>query len=296
VSGSLLKACWPAAEPQLEAVAQQRAASLRPAVPAVVPDATDEEFELDIAAAAETALLPAQSPTPPTIQRLPLSFDPGARFAAAEAKRLDYTPASSLAHRPAFERPEGSFAVRAFGNVVHRYLQVLAARLAGDTTPAALLAELPSWTPRLNASLRGEGLPQKVAATEAARALRALTLTLGDPTGLWILSPHRAAASERDLSTNTVSLRVDRTFLAGDAPLSSGESCIWIVDFKTTEPGSRTPEAFEAAERAQYSAQLEAYAALRRTLPDGHLPIYLGLFYPLAPRLLYWLAADSALA
>jgi hypothetical protein len=227
---------------------------------------------------------------------LPLSFDPGARFAAAEALRLDYTPASALARHPAFDRPEGSFAVRAFGNVVHRYLQVIAERVAGGTGQTALLAELPAWLPRLTASLRGEGLPPKVADGEAKRALRAITLTLGDPTGLWIISPHSAAASERDLSTSTLSLRVDRTFLAGDSPLSSGESCIWIVDFKTTEPGSRTPEAFEAGERAKYSAQMEAYAAIRRTLPDGHLPIHLGLFYPLVPRLLHWPSADSPLA
>ena len=295
VSGSLLKACWPAAEPRLEEVAQA-AASLRPDVPAFSPTDTDEDFELDIAAAAEPVSPPAQPPTPPTVLRLPLSFDPGARFVAAEARRLDYTPASALARHPAFDRPEGSFAVRAFGNVVHRYLQVLAERLASGITPAAQLAELPSWLPRLTASLRGEGLSPKVAEGEARRALKALTLTLGDSTGRWILSPHRAAASERDLSTNTVNLRVDRTFLAGAAPLSADEDCIWIVDFKTTEQGSRTPEAFAAAERNKHSAQLEAYAALRRTLPDGHLPIHLGLYYPLIPRLLHWPSTDSPLA
>jgi ATP-dependent exoDNAse (exonuclease V) beta subunit len=289
VSGSLLKACWPAAEPRLEEVAKTAVASVRPLVPMVSPVTPDEDFELAIAAAAE--------PTPPpTIQRLPLSFDPTARFTSAEAQRLNYTPASALAHRPAFDRPEGSFAVRAFGNVVHRYLQVLSAHLAEGKTPAALLAELPGWNARLTSSLRGEGLPPRLAVSEAARALRALTLTLGDPTGCWILSPHVAAASERDLSTSTLNLRVDRTFLAGPAPLSTGEDCIWIIDFKTTDPGSRSPEAFAAAEREKYSAQLEAYAAIRRNLPDGHLPIHLGLFYPLAPRLLHWPSEAPSIA
>jgi hypothetical protein len=180
--------------------------------------------------------------------------------------------------------------VRAFGNVVHRYLQLLAERLA--TTPSnQLIAELPGWQPRLETSLRGEGLPPAVAAREAARALRALTLTLNDPTGLWLLSPHAGAASEGELTTaapGTPGLRVDRTFLAGPEPLSTGQSCIWIVDFKTSEQGARSSAAFAAAERAKYSAQLETYAALRRSLPGGDLSIRLGLFYPLGPTLLHW--------
>jgi ATP-dependent helicase/nuclease subunit A len=83
---------------------------------------------------------------------------------------------------------------------------------------------------------------------------------------------------------------VDRTFVAGDAPLAAGEGCIWIVDFKTSEQGSRSDAEFEATESEKYRAQLEAYAALRRALPDGGLPIRLGLFYPLVPRLIHWLS------
>ena len=46
------------------------------------------------------------------------------RFREAKEQRLSYPAASALRHTIAFDRPEGSFAVRAFGNVVHRYLQV----------------------------------------------------------------------------------------------------------------------------------------------------------------------------
>jgi len=154
-----------------------------------------------------------------------------------------------------------------------------------------LLEELPSWESRLAASLRGEGLPPPLFAREAVRAQRALALTLGDPVGRWILSPRTFAASEQALnvaSPGASGLRVDRTFLAGAQPLLPGEGHIWIVDFKTTLQGSRSDEEFEATEIAKYKAQLEAYAALRRSLPNGDLPIQLGLFYPLLPRLLYW--------
>jgi hypothetical protein len=91
-------------------------------------------------------------------------------------------------------------------------------------------------------------------------------------------------------SPDARSLRVDRTFVAGDEPLLPGQGCIWIIDFKTSEQGSRTDADFEATEIAKYRAQLEAYATLRRALPDGHLPIRLGLYYPLVPRLIHWVS------
>jgi hypothetical protein len=178
-------------------------------------------------------------------------------------------------------------------------LQVLATRLESGTTSDDLLEELPSWGSRLTASLRGEGLPPALVPREAARAQSALALTLGDPVGRWILSPHASAASERALTLaapGARGLRVDRTFLAGAEPLLAGETHIWIIDFKTTLLGSRSDEEFESTEMAKYKPQLEAYAALRRELPDGELPIQLGLFYPLVPRLLQWSSASQTKA
>jgi hypothetical protein len=180
--------------------------------------------------------------------------------------------------------------------VVHRYLQVLAARLESGATTDDLLTELPTWGSRLTASLRGEGLPPTLVAREAVRAQKALSLTVGDPVGQWILSPHASAASERALTLWALGargLRVDRMFVAGAAPLLAGKSHVWIIDFKTTVLGSRSEEEFKSTEIAKYKPQLEAYAALRRKLPDGDLPIQLGLFYPLMPRLLQWSSASQ---
>jgi len=286
---SLLKACWPAAAAHFEVLAPSSSAMDEQPFDTLDYEEAYEEFAM--AASAQEVETEAVVETPPMIQRLPMSFDPGERFRSAQLDRLEYPAASALQHTAAFERPEGSFAVRAFGNVVHRYLQVMAARLDGETRWEDLLAEVPGWESRLTASLRGEGLMPALATREAVRAGRALSLALGDPVGQWILSPHASAASERAItmaSPEAGSLRVDRTFVAGDAPMSAGESFIWIVDFKTSEQGSRPDAAFEAAEMEKYRAQLEAYAALRRTLPDGDLPIRLGLFYPLVPRLIHW--------
>ncbi len=139
-------------------------------------------------------------------------------FARPGQRQLSYPAASALRHTVTFDRPEGSFAARAFGNVVHRYLQVLAAQLEYHATCDELLAELPSWESRLAASLRGEGLPPALVTREAVRAQKALAFTLGDPVGRWILSPQASAASERALTVAAIGsrgLRVDRTFLAG---------------------------------------------------------------------------------
>jgi ATP-dependent helicase/nuclease subunit A len=292
---SLLRACWPAAEQHFEALIAGAGAQTDQSLDQLLIRSLDEaeDEDLALAAAGEPVAVDAMVRTPPMIQRLPLSFDPSERFRLAKEHMLVYPAASALRQTATFERPEGSFAVRAFGNVVHRYLQVLAAKMEDGSSSDDLLAELPSWEPRLMASLRGEGLPPALATREAARAGLALTRALGDPVGQWILSPHASAASERALtmaSPDARSLRVDRTFIAGDAPLTVGEGCIWIVDFKTSEQGSRSDATFEATEIEKYRAQLEAYAALRQVLPDGGLPIRLGLFYPLVPRLIHWLS------
>lgn len=294
---SLLRACWPAAAEHFAGLLATEEPEINQAFTGSLVEEFDDELDLAAAATNEAEEIESRAAS---IQRLPLSFDPSARFRAAKERQLSYPAATALRRTVTFDRPEGSFAVRAFGNVVHRYLQLLATRREGGATLEDLVAELPSWASRLAASLRGEGLPPALVARETVRAQRALALTLGDPVGQWLLSPQSSAASERAITLaapGARGLRVDRTFLAGAEPLLPGTSDIWIIDFKTSVPGSRSDEEFQSTEIAKYKAQLEAYAALRRELPDGHLPIQLGLFYPLVPRLLHWpsgAAVDAA--
>lgn len=268
---SLLSACWPAAEEHFASAQTATVISMPQPVAA-----------LALAAAAEP--LPA-----PVIERLPLSFDPLARFDIPDAARLLYAAAATLPQAPAFERPEGSFAVRAFGNVVHRFLQLLAQRLESGTSADALLAELPQWQPRLQVVLRAEGLAPPIARRESARALRALQQALTHPEGRWLLSPHTDSASEQPLTSATFrDLRADRTFFAGSAPLEPDNSTFWIVDFKTTTDRALSPEDFEVAELARYRDQLETYARIRRSLIPSGIPIRLALYYPLLPKLIHW--------
>lgn len=288
---SLLKACWEAAVRPLAAIIGAPVISLaQPDAGELGPHLLDEHEEDTLALAAEGTPV-----KPQFIRRLPLSFDPARRFVEAAANRLPYVAVATLPKDRPFERPEGSFGVRAFGNVIHRYLQLMSDCLL-TSEAATLAAELPVWQPRLEASLRGEGVPPRDAAREASRALEALTRTLADPTGLWLLSPHAEAASESDLTALgpvPATLRVDRTFVAGQQPLDPGESTIWIIDFKTTEQGSLPDTTFDSMQQSRYSAQLEAYAKIRRSLPNGQLPIHLGLYFPLGSRLIHWPAVGN---
>ena len=303
---SLLEAACPAAEAHF-------AATQLPEI-ATVPEAPAEPFVFDLAAAA--------APPHPILQRLPLTFDAAARFADARAQRLPYgDPNDATAFGPAqFSRPEGSLAARSFGSVIHAALETLADRIATGSSPDALLAELPAWTPRLAALLRADGLPHATINRLAREARTALEDTLRDPDGLWLLAPHAAAANEFALtawpasapepepeaqsecasptsasaSIRPVSIRIDRIFRAGTEPHSPGEDFLWIVDYKTTAPHSSVSlDDFLAAQRATYAPQLETYARILTQLPhpaDRPAPkeVRLALYYPTLPRLLWW--------
>jgi ATP-dependent exoDNAse (exonuclease V) beta subunit len=294
---SLLQAAWPAAEAHFSATQLPEIAS--------VPAASAEPFLLDLAASAS-----------PTLQRFPCDFDPAVRFAEARAHRLPYgdPDGATGASQAAFSRPEGSFAARSFGNVVHATLETLADRLAAGSSPSALLAELPTWLPRLAALLRADGLPHSTVNRLAREARTALEDTLRDPDGLWLLAPHAAAANEFALTAwpeshnadgqpaiRPTSIRIDRIFRAGAEPHSPGKDILWIVDYKTTAPhSSASLEDFLVHQRAAYAPQLETYARILTQLPhpaDRPAPkeVRLALYYPALPRLLWWpLAAPSA--
>jgi hypothetical protein len=279
-----------------------------------------QPFVLDFAASAdENATSPQpRSPHHPTLQRLPLTFDPNTLFANARTHKLPYSePSPELSFRPeeahfasaaekpatplgnplaAFARPEASFAARSLGTAVHTFLELLAARIAAGTTPAALLAELPSWTPRIAAILRADGLAPATVDRLTRDTRTALENTLRDPDGQWLLAPHPSAATELALTAadttgdaHLTSIRIDRTFHAGPTPRSPGEDFLWIVDYKTTPHSPSGLEQFLEAQRATYAPQLEAYARiLARTRSTPPEQVRLALYYPTIPRLIWW--------
>ena len=290
VHDSLLATAWPVAERHFNASAAATDNAVILQMPLAVEHAeAEEEFVGDLAAAEE-------STRPARLQRLPLSFEPKAQFAGV--RRLFYGEASAVPTQ--FERPEGSFEARAFGNVVHAFTEMLTRRTADGASVDELVSEVRGWTPRIAAVLRGEGLAPAVVETLTARVVRALGDMLNDPVGRWVLSKHEEATSELALTSwgdRRSSVRLDRVFLAGDKPHDEGREFLWIIDYKTATHGRESVDEFFAGERAKYEAQMDTYAwMMKDRVAGGRLRV--GLYYPTLTRLIWWIpeitAADVA--
>ncbi len=201
-------------------------------------------------------------------------------------RRLPYGDDEVAPKSAHFERPEGSFEARSFGNAVHGFLELLTKPLGEGVAAEDLLKEMVGWESRVTAVLRGDGLPPASVQRLAPRVLTALENALRDAEGVWVLRAHEDAASEYALTSwleARSSVRLDRVFRAGASPLDEGSEFLWIVDYKTTAHGAEGVEEFLARERAKYSAQMEAYARVMKSVG-----VRVGLYYPMLPRLVWW--------
>jgi ATP-dependent exoDNAse (exonuclease V) beta subunit len=310
-NGSLLQSFWPAAKPHFDqavaAAAQAEFGTLEQVEVIEFPAHAIEDEGLALAAAADLVLNPATAPTPGTVAptnllyRLPLDFDPEARLRAARSPSGAPAESSSLGAATLFTRPEGSFAARAFGNAVHLFLERLAEELATGEPLAALTAALPSWSPRITAVLRAEGLSPAEVERLTQRVLGALRAALQDPEGAWLLEARTDAANEFALTAwvseaERNSIRLDRRFHGGPEPLAPGDGFLWIVDYKTAGHSLQGREEFLRAEHEKYAPQLEAYArVLLAATGRSAQQLRLALYYPLLPKLLWWSPADAGM-
>jgi ATP-dependent exoDNAse (exonuclease V) beta subunit len=280
--GSLLATAWPVAERHFAAAAPASESTAKLFEMSLMPEIADraDDFVGDIAAAEEEVARPA------ILRRLPLSFDTRVRFSAAP--RLSYGVAEIEPSH--FERPEGSFEARAFGNAVHAFLEVLTKRLADGVGTETLLREVAGWTPRIAAMLRGDGLAPEAVDRLVTRVKTGLNTMLRDDEGLWVLGLREGAISEFALTSwgeRRSSVRLDRVFRAGTKPLDAGSDYLWIVDYKTATHGREGVEEFLAEERVKYGPQLDAYArVMADRVEAGRLRV--GLYYPMLARLVWW--------
>jgi ATP-dependent helicase/nuclease subunit A len=280
--GSLLATAWPAAQMHFADVVPVAEDRTKKFVMSLFPEEEDEGFIDSIAASGE------EQERPTMLQRLPLNFSAHARFDAA--RKLPYGDVETAMDDARFDRPVGSFEARAFGNAVHAFLEILAKRLADRIGVEMLLRAIVGWSPRIAAVLRGEGLSPAVVERLTTRVETAMTNTLRDPEGLWVLSSHNWASSEHALTSwedKRGSVRLDRVFLAGAEPLKPGDDYLWIIDYKTATHGRERVDDFLAEERAKYGPQMEAYGRMMhgRETP-GKLRV--GLYYPTLSRLIWW--------
>ena len=284
--GSLLATAWAVAERHFVATETVRNNPATLFEMSLAPEIANAAQDLagDIAAVGEEAQA--------RLQRLPLSFDPATRFAAA--RKLSYGETATIPGY--FERPEGSFAARAFGNAMHAFVEVLTKRLADGADAKTLLREIGGWTARITAVLRGDGLAPEVVDRLVARVKAGLSNMLNDAEGLWVLGAHRGAMSEFALtswSQRRSSVRLDRVFLAGAKPLEAGDDYLWIIDYKTATHGRESLDEFLTDERAKYGPQIEAYAQVMADRAEaGQLRV--GLYYPMLAQLVWWAPEKAA--
>lgn len=271
-SGSLLEAAWPAAVPRFEATE------------AIASPATAEPLRGLALAAASAAEDEGDLPQPAMLERLPAGFDPLARFVRPASSPLpEIEPA-----RPRSQRPEESFAARSFGNAVHTLLELAARRLAEGIEAGELAREALGWKRRAAAMLRADGLPPALVERLAGRVIVALSNTLREPIGRWLLGARVDARSEYALTIaaeRSIRVRMDRVFRAGASPGTEDAGCLWIIDYKTGSHGAEGVERFLEQERGKYAAQMEGYARA-----SGAEEVRVGLWYPMMGRLVWWIA------
>ena len=141
---------------------------------------------------------------------------------------------------------------RRVGSVVHRWLQRIAQDEAKGWTRARIEKELSAIANELSA----RGVVESDLALASARVIDALTKTLEDARGKWLLGPQKNARNEYRVSAMIDGVRhdfvIDRMFedLAG----------AWIVDYKTSSHEGADLERFLAGEEERYRPQLERYA------------------------------------
>jgi ATP-dependent helicase/nuclease subunit A len=286
-TGSLLQAAWPVAEAHFAGAASARPGPAADLSKVVEMPVGGDEFVGDLAAGANSVEVMRQ----PVLKRLPLGFDARARLAGVT--RLPYGETARSGASTTFERPEGSFAARAFGNAMHAFLDGLTKRMAEGAEVDGLEREVRGWGGRIQAMLRGDGLPMAMVERLAQRVMTGLTNTLEDHEGAWVLGAREGGVSEFALTSwreRRSSVRLDRMFRAGVEPMVPGTDCLWIVDYKTTSHGSTGIEEFLAGEKEKYGPQLEAYARMMwgETAALGEDGVRVALYYPMLPRLVWW--------
>jgi ATP-dependent exoDNAse (exonuclease V) beta subunit len=269
-SDSLLATAWAA----LEAEFNQREPQTTTAPSRVL---TFPGVLREVAAVAEPRRIP---------RRLPLDAE-----SVTSAKNVTVTGSISLAppEAPEFERREGSRHARLVGSAVHTLLERMGPELARTSQSRIDNAQIRA---RAASLLRAAALTGDSLKSATGTVTNLLLACAADPVCRWILAPHPEAQSEASWSGFSPgdhrlrTLRADRVFRAGPAPLQEGSDCLWVIDYKTGAAPSGA--LFLQAERALYAPQLLAYASALRALHGPETPLRLGLYYPAIAAFDYW--------
>jgi ATP-dependent exoDNAse (exonuclease V) beta subunit len=256
-ASSLLRPIWPSVRDEF---ARQFAA--RPELP-VAAEPERRPIEL------RRLALDWQAPRPP---RSALSL-PVPLLAAAESEPTFVWAGDTLRH---------------VGTVVHATLQRISEQ-GVEAWDASRLSRARNEWKRALAEL---GVPDPELTDSVERVRRAVSQTLSDERGRWILSgAHTDLRTEYALSGvvdgRVRHIKVDRTFIDEDGVR-------WIVDYKTGTHEGGDVEGFLDNEQRRYRLQLEAYAELLSRREER--PVRMGLYFPLLGGWREWSWANAAAA
>jgi ATP-dependent exoDNAse (exonuclease V) beta subunit len=156
--------------------------------------------------------------------------------------------------------------LRHAGTITHRWLERMAREGPGEAPSASAIRN----------ALEGLGLSGADLNGAAGLVEQALSRTLADDRGRWLLAPHIESATELEVSiVDEGTIRhcsIDRTFV-------DEQGTRWIVDYKTGVHEGKDVEAFLDRERERYRARMNLYARYFRATEKR--PIRLALYYPL---------------
>ena len=247
-SNSLLARIWPSVMPEFLSLA---------AVPPPVGDTTGLQI--------------------PPLARLPDGWARPPLPETVDATAAGFLPPAGRSVAPHFDWA-GETAARV-GTVVHGWLQ----RMAEDHHHVWDPARLKSLRPRFELELTGLGVPGNELGAASDRVLMALSNTLDDQRGRWLLSPHPEASCEHSvmglIHGRLEQVVIDRSFLDPDGRR-------WIVDYKTSVHEGGSLQSFLDAEVERYRPQLHKYAALMSQLDPR--PIRVALYFPLLREFRDW--------
>jgi ATP-dependent exoDNAse (exonuclease V) beta subunit len=252
VSGCLLAPIWKSLEADIEA---QRFS------------VTVVENETTIASATAAQVVPQR--------RLPSNFS----VHQPADGGIDNRPATAAIERhnqSATTEPFDSSSLRArqLGNTLHRALK----QVAVEGVEAWPKTRLKGLTKGWRGQLREVGV--LASDSELQELLHAVSNTLEDPTGLWLLNGYEDSKTELALDyqfPDELQVQrsiVDLTFIA--------DQTRWIIDYKYSLP--EDPDGLEEFSRSmqqRYTAQLQHYSRLLQEI--GPHPVRCGLYFPRIP-------------
>lgn len=158
------------------------------------------------------------------------------------------------------------------GIVVHKWLQ----KIAQEGAQVWNLARVENLRNSFANTLLNLGVPRNELPDAVDKTVQALSLTLSNQRGSWVLdSRHHDSQAEYALTgiycDELVNIIIDRSFV-------DDQGVRWIIDYKTSTHEGGDLEGFLDNEQLRYRGQLERYAALISHLDDR--PIRLGLYFP----------------